>query len=126
MKIQDIDLIYIQGRSPSSQGIKGKINYPHKERTKNGSAIYNGLGYKREYIPATLRISAIDENENEIFYDIKKHILESFDRKNLSEPFVNKLEDALNGVPEVVCEKDIYGNLIFSKNTLIQVKKIIK
>lgn len=126
MKIQEVDLIYIPGQRITSQKQSGRKNYSHRERTKNGVADYNGSGFKQELIPSKLKISAIDENGNEIFEDIKDQILESFNRQKLTESFVNKLEDRLNNIPEIVCEKSSSGNLVLSESTLQQIKKKIK
>lgn len=115
MKIKTNEIVYEPGTRDYQQRVKGKKNYNHSEFNKGNYKDYNGYGGVHNITPSELTMYGETEDGSDIAINIKHAILTEFERENLSDSFILKLEEKMPEHVEV--ETNEYGNLQLTKES---------
>lgn len=119
LEIRQLKVIYTPGSYVYNKGIKGRYNYPHSYKNK----IYNGCGGEQVFTSSNLNLYGTTNDEKQVQTSIKHDILKTFNRKKLSENFVEKLE--LQMPDTVILEKDESGEYHLSKGSCKEIFRTI-
>lgn len=97
MKLSELEIMYLSGARIYHQRIRGKNNYEHQMGRKK----FNGSGGCEEFIPSQLKLVGVDENGDDVVFDIKSRVLTASGRTRLGDVYVNKLREKLPNSVEI-------------------------